>query len=127
MSIWYVWGKFSADELIDQEGNRTPDAGQGADGHDGAETDFSGGGLSGFSCPGDSFFSGGGMSVHGVSPYVVCALSGNVFLQGSFVSLLPCVMHKGCQKTFWIDFFSEKIVAADAGKLHFLANYLCNC
>jgi hypothetical protein len=72
---------FSAHELIDQKGDRAPHAGDGGDGHDGAEADFRGAGLSGFSCLGDSFCSGGGgLGVHGVSPMLKCV----------FFSLLIC-------------------------------------
>ena len=73
--------------MIDQEGDRPPDAGQGADGHDGAEADFSSGGLSGFGCLSGSFFGGGGVSVHDVSPMCMYVVSGNLFC-GLFVSLL---------------------------------------
>ena len=58
---------FSGEKLIDQKGDRPPDAGNGSDGHDGAEADFRGAGLSGFRGLGDSF-GGGGLGSHGVSP-----------------------------------------------------------
>ena len=62
------------DELIDQVGDRAPHAPQDTDSHEGTEANFSSGGISGFSS-GDFFFSGGRVSVHGVSPiiwYLLC-------------------------------------------------------
>ena len=72
IDVFRIWlCSISADELTDQEGDRPPDAGDGGNGHDGTEADFSGGGLSGFSSLGDSFFGGGGVGVHGVSPMLL--------------------------------------------------------
>ena len=60
-------GRLLGNELIDQKGGRPPHADDGGDGHDGAEADFRGAGLSGFRGLGDSF-GGGGLGSHGVSP-----------------------------------------------------------